>query len=101
MLFVLHRSVINMDRNQEHIEHRVSVSEESSTDLEKGLAVLEEYVNNLCQYFNGAIERINTLHQRLKELTKDLECNETMPNSDEEFDLEDMDERFETEAKNN
>ena len=101
MLLVLHRSVIDMDRNQEHIEHRVSVSEESSTGLEKRLAVLEEYVNNMCQHLNGAVERINTLHQYLKELTKDLECDETIPNSDEEFDLEDMDEGFETEAKNN
>ena len=99
MLLVLHRSVIDMDRNQDHIEHRVSVSEESSTDLEKRLTVLEEYVSNIYQHLNGAVERINTLHQCLKELTKDLECDETMPNSDEEFELEDMDERFETEAK--
>ena len=101
MLLMLHRSVKDMDRNEEHIEHRLSVSEECSEDLGKRVAVLEEYVGLIHVHVNGAIERINTLHQCLKELTnEDLECDETIKDSsDDEFELEDMDEKFETEAK--
>ena len=100
MLLVLHRSVIDMDRNQERLEHLVSISKESATDLEKRLTVLAEYVHNMGQHLNGAIERINSLHQGLKELSTDLEYDETVSNSDEEFDLEDKNEGFQTEGKN-
>ena len=101
MLLILHRSVTDMDRSQEQIDHRVSVSEENSTWLEKRLTALEEYIVNMGQHLNGAIERINAIHQYLKEQEKDLRCDETIPSSDEEFDLEDMNEKFETKGKNN
>ena len=80
-----------MDRNQERIEHQVSISKESATDLEKRLSVLAEYMHNMGQHLNGAIERINNLLQGLKELATDLEY--------EEFDLEDKNEGFQTEGK--
>ena len=50
------------------------------------------------QHLNGAIERINGLHQALKELVKDLEYDE-MSTSDEEFGLEDKDVEYQTEGK--
>ena len=97
MLLMLHGNVENVDRNQEQIEHQLYVTEESSEDLGKRVAVLEKYVGIIYEHVNGAIERINTLHQCLKELTKeDLECHETLKDSDDEFDFDDIDEKIET-----
>ena len=92
MLLVLHRSVIDVDRNQECLEHEVFVCKQCSTDLEKRLCALEEYVNAMGQNLNGAIDRINDLHQTLEELKNDLEY-------DEEFGLEDKDMECQTEGK--
>ena len=100
VLLMLHGNVKDVDRNQEQIEHRLYVTEESSEDLGKRVTVLEEYVGMIHAYVNGAIVRINTLHQCLKELTnEDLQCDEKIKDSDDEFDLDDMNEKFETEAK--
>ena len=99
ILLGLHKSIIEMDKNQDHLDHRVSVSEENSTGLNQRLAILEEYVYGMAEHLNGAIERINTIHQYLKEKEQNLECDETIISSDEEFDLDDMNNRFETVTK--
>ena len=67
--------------------------------LENEIKSVKDRVGQMGQHLNGAIERINSLHQALKELAKDLEYDETMSNGDEEFDLEDKDEGFQTEGK--
>ena len=95
MLLVLHRSVIDVDRNQESLEHQVSICKQGSTTLEKRLCALKKYVDDMGQHLNGAIERINDLHQALK---KDLEYDE-MSICDEEIGLEDKDVECQTEGK--
>ena len=97
VLVMCYGDVKDVDRNQEQIEHRLSVNKESSEGLEKRIAVLEEYVGIIYKYVNDAIVRVNTLHECLKELTyKDLQCHETLKDSDDEFDLDNMDEKIET-----
>ena len=76
----INRSVIDVDRNQECLEHEVSIC-----NLEKRLCKLKEYVNAMGQHLNGAIERINSLHQALKELANDLEYDEATSTCDEEL----------------
>ena len=95
MLLMLHGNVKDVDRNEEQIEHRLYVTEESSEHLGKRVAVLEEYVGMIYEHVNGAIVRINTLHQCLKELTnEDLQCDEKIKDKDDEFDLDDMNEKI-------
>ena len=100
LLFVLHRTVTDMNKDQDHMDHRVSVCEETSNGLEQRLAVLEKYVFDMADHLNGTIERINALHLYLKEQEQSLECDEQMSSSDEEFDLDDMNKNFKTMAKN-
>ena len=83
MLLVLHRSVIDVDRNQESLEHQVSICKQDSTTLEKRLCALEKYVDDMTELLNGAIDRIIDLHQALKEIKTDLEYDE-MSTCDEE-----------------
>ena len=82
MLLMLNENVENVDRNTEQIEHRLCVNEE---DLGKRVAALEKYIKIIYEHVNGAIERVNTLHQYLKELT-----NETLPDSDDEFSFDEF-----------
>ena len=42
MLLVLHRSVIDVDRNQESLEHQVSTCKQGSTTLEKKTVCIGE-----------------------------------------------------------
>ena len=83
MLLVLHKSVIDVDRNQESLEHQVSTCKQDSTTQEIRLRALEKYVDDMREVLNGAIDRINDLHQALKEIKTDLEYDE-MSSCDEE-----------------
>ena len=100
LLFALHKAATDMDKNQDHMDHCVSVCEETSNDLGQRLAVLEKYVFDMADHLNGAIERINALHLYLKNQEQSLKGDEQMSSSDEEFDLDDMNKNFETRAKN-
>ena len=100
VLLGLHKGIVEMDKNQDHLDHRVSVSEEESTALYQRLTLLEEYVHSMAGHVNDAIERINALHQYLKEMERNLECDETLVSSDEDFDPDAMSNRRETVTKN-
>ena len=96
VLVMCYTDVKDVGRNQEHIEHRLSINE----GLEKRMTALEEYMGTLHKHVNEAIVRVNTFHQCLKVLTnEDLQCNEKIEDSNDEFNMDDTDEKIETEAK--
>ena len=100
---VVLREVMKMIRAEEGIEHRLSTLQESYTTMDKRLTGIEEYVHNMADHLNGAIERINAIHMYLKEkeeAEQSLRCYEALLSSDEEFDFDDMDPVFEK-MKNN
>ena len=80
---VILREVVKMMRAEEGVEHQLFTLNENYTAMDKRLTGLEEYIHNMAEHLNGAIERINAIHMYLKE---------------EEFDFDDMDPVFE---KNN
>ena len=96
MLLMCYTGVKDVGRNQEHIEHRLSINE----DLEERMTALEEYMGTIHKHVNETIIRVNAIHRYLKELTdEDLQCDEKIEDSDDEFNLDDMNEKFEQEVK--
>ena len=86
------------ENNQEQLEHRVAVLEDSSAlkqeDLEHRVTMIEHDLRVLHDHLNVAITRINELHKCLDCLIdKDLWCDEKLDVSDEEFDLTDYSEK--------
>ena len=84
----------DVGRNQEYIEHRLSINE----CLEERMTALEEYMGTVHKHLNETIIRVNAIHRYLKE-QEDLQCYEKIEDSDDEFSLDDMDEKFEQEVK--
>ena len=75
VLVMCYTDVKDVGRNQEHIEHRLSINE----DLEERMTALEEYMGTVHKHVNETIIRVNTIHRYLKELTdedEDLQCYE-------------------------
>ena len=93
------------EKNQEQLEHRVSVLEDFSVQTEERVKAVEDNVELLHKHLNGAITRINELHKWLNcFMDKDLHCYEEMPVSDEEFDFSDFSDKVDEEierVKNN
>ena len=85
-----------VEKNQEQLEHRMTVLEDSSALSDEGLEhrvkMIEYDVKVLHEHLNAAITRINELHKCLNSLAdKDLWCDEQLDVSDddEEFDFSD------------
>ena len=84
-------------KNQEQIEHRVN-------NLEELCKALQEDVSLIADYVNATITRVSDLHGCLNVLgDKDLRCHETMDASDDdnddEFDLDDYDDKIALEVE--
>ena len=73
------------EKYNEQLEHRVNNAEDSHKDLEKMVIMLNQDVKQIQEYVNGAITRINELHECLNKcLNKDLWCNEKLVISDDD-----------------
>ena len=90
------------EKNQEQLEHRVSVLEDicvlAVEGIEQRVKFVEQNVEILNKHLNDAITRINVLHKCLKSLTNnDLRCKEELDDSDEEFDFSDYSDKIDEE----
>ena len=90
------------EKNQEQLEHRVSVLEDlcvlTVEGIEQRVKFIEQNVEILDKNLTAAITRINDLHKCLKSLAnKDLRCEEELDDSDEEFDLSDYSDKVDQE----
>ena len=88
---VVLEEVIKMTRAEEGIEHRLSTLQENYATMDKRLTGIEDYVHNMAEHLNGAIERINAIHMYLKE--KEDEAEQSL-SGDEEFNFDDTDPVF-------
>ena len=86
------------EKNQEQLEHRVTLLEDLSVQTEERVKDIEDKVELLHKHLNAAITRINDLHKWLDSFTdKDLHCDEKLDvsdDSDEEFDLSDYNDKI-------
>ena len=86
------------EKNQEQLEHRVTLLEDLSVQTEERVKDIEDKVELLHKHLNAAITRINDLHKWLDSFTdKDLRCDEKLDvsdDSDEEFDLSDYNDKI-------
>ena len=101
-LIVSHERGKEAEKNQEALEHRVSVLEDicvlAVEGIEQRVKFVEQNVEILDKNMTAAITRINDLHKCLKSLANnDLRCKEELDNSDEEFDLSDYDDKIDEE----
>ena len=92
------------EKNQEQLQDRVALLEDSSVlqneGLEHRVKMIEHDVKLLHEHLNGAITRINDLHKWLDRLTdKDLRCDEKLDVSDEEFNLSDYSDKVDQEIE--
>ena len=90
------------EKNQEQLEHRVSVLEDlcvlTVEGIEQRVKFIEQNVEILDKNLTAAITRINDLHKCLKSFAnKDLRCEEELDDSDEEFDLLDYSDKVDQE----
>ena len=90
------------EKNQEQLEHRVSVLEDlcvlTVEGIEQRVKFIEQNVEILDKNLTAAITRINDLHKCLKSFAnKDLRCEEELDDSDEEFDLSDYSDKVDQE----
>ena len=66
------------ERNDEYIEHRLSINENHEARLTR----VEAYLDVLHKHLNNTIQRVNEIHMYLKR--QDLWCYEEMQSSDDE-----------------
>ena len=69
-LVMCHDSIKDGERNDEYIEHRLSVNENHEARLTR----VEAYLNVLHKHLNDTISRVNDIHTYLKK--QDLWCYE-------------------------